>query len=147
MRVRRPFFCVCRRIKPHFSFCSMANADADVCKDPAATAPLAAREVPRLSLSSHDDVPRPSAAQLAMKNALKTEIGGSSEQASTSSTDVALTASICPAEELVEGPSTPNSSRAVVEAENDTCSICTSTLGENGGTLSLLCGEFFFKIA
>lgn len=108
--------------------------------------------VPRMDLSDlvDADAPRASATQIAMKSALEGEIAdaGSSSSASASSSASSSAASIetsttemlprRPEDEEVQGPSTPSSP---APATVDTCSICTGNLGENGGTLSLLCGK------
>lgn len=121
-------------------------------------ASAARASVPRLDLSSLVDTPHASATQMheAMKRALEGEIGGAGSSTLPASTSIETSTTEMPpisiAEENKEehylGPSTPPAPS--VPATVDTCSICTGNLGENGGTLSLLCGKdlgggFFFS--
>ena len=116
-------------------------ADADVGDGSVAAAASVAPTIPRLDLSSLVDGPRPSPAQIAMKNALEGHIGGAGNDVGETSTTPEMLPIGAVAEEPPQGPSTPTSARAAhASVEIDVCTICTGTLGENGGTLSLLCG-------
>ena len=114
--------------------------------------------IPRLDLSNLVDGSGPSTTRIAMKEALEGQIGGAGIDVAETSETTTLPEISPPMtgaaedeeEEEAQGPSTPTSSRAA-PIETDTCTICTGNLGENGGTLSLLCGEkknwrvFFFQ--
>lgn len=124
--------------------------DADVGEGSDAFAASVAPIVPRLEaldLSSLvDGSSDPSLTQIAMKIALEGQIGGAAVDVAATSPTPAMPAhqpAIAPLseeEEEAQGPSTPTSARAA-PVEADTCTICTGNLGENGGTLSLLCGK------
>ena len=124
--------------------------DADVGEGSDAFAASVAPTVPRLEaldLSSLvDGSSDPSLTQIAMKIALEGQIGGADVDVAATSPTPAMPAhqpAIAPLseeEEEAQGPSTPTSARAA-PVEADTCTICTGNLGENGGTLSLLCGK------
>lgn len=124
--------------------------DADVGEGSDAFAASVAPTVPRLEaldLSSLvDGSSDPSLTQIAMKIALEGQIGGAAVDVAATSPTPAMPAhqpAIAPLseeEEEAQGPSTPTSARAA-PVEADTCTICTGNLGENGGTLSLLCGK------
>lgn len=118
--------------------------------------PLPGLSVPRLDFSGiRDDretpTPPQSETQLAMKEAIEGElgidVGGKSTEmrpSSTTSTSVSsASAAATSSDDGAPGPSTPT--RAHLEPHEslprENCAICTGSLGENGGTLSLLCGE------
>ena len=114
-----------------------------------AVAAFVAPTVPRLDLSSLGEGNRQSLTQIAMKSALEGQIRGVAgiDVGETTSMTTMPTPEISVLQEPLitlaeeaQGPSTPTSARAA-PVEMDVCTICTGNLGENGGTLSLLCGK------
>ena len=115
-----------------------------------AVAASAAPPVPRLDLSNRVDSTSQSATQLAMKNALEGRFRGAESIDVAAAAEASRTLPEISGQrpmmiEEAQGPSTPTSARspAAAPVEADTCTICAGSLGENGGTLSLLCGEYW----